>query len=89
MISVRYILGKINAFMGEEKQAKGWKLDLVPKQNGRKFSVIVLWCLCFDRVGTLLRVNGKDAKKYIAILDNNFCPIIVRHFPTGNYLFAG
>ena len=70
------------------KAGEGWRPDLVPKQNGRKLSVMVWGCLCFDGVGTLSRVNGNiNAQKYIEILDDNLWPVLVRHFPAGNYLF--
>lgn len=49
----------------------------------------MIWgCICYDGVGTLTNVNGNiNSEKYIDILENNFWPVNVRHFPHGNYVF--
>lgn len=44
--------------------------------------------ICYEGVGTLTSVNGNiNSEKYIEILENNLWPVIVRHFPHGNYVF--
>lgn len=49
----------------------------------------MIWgCICYDGIGTLTSVNGNiNSEKYIDILENNLWPVIVRHFPHGNYVF--
>lgn len=57
-------------------------------QSKSKLSVMIWGCICYDGVETLTIVNGKvNSEKYIDILENNLWPVIVRHFPHGNYVF--
>lgn len=61
---------------------------LVCAPSNRKLSVMIWGCICYDGVGTLTSVNGNiNSQKYIEILENNLWPVIVRHFPHGNYVF--
>lgn len=61
---------------------------LVCAPSKSKLSVMIWGCICYDGVGTLTSVNGNiNSEKYIDILENNLWPVIVRHFPHGNYVF--
>ena len=81
-------VGENNRVYVWKKAGEGWRPDLVARQNGRKFSIMVWECFCFHGVGTLCRVEGNiNSDKYIDILDTNLWPVIARHFPDGAYLF--
>lgn len=81
-------VGENNRVYVWKKAGEGWRPDLATRQNGRKFSVMVWGCLCFNGVATLCRVEGNiNSEKYINILGTNLWPVIARHFPDGSYLF--
>lgn len=53
-----------------------------------KFSLMIWACITYDGVGTLTVVEGNvNAQGYINILDNNLWPVVVRHFPAGDFIF--
>lgn len=81
-------VGENNRVYVWKKTGEGWRPDLAARQNGRKFSIMVWGCLCFNDVGNLCQVEGKiNSEKYINILDTNLWPVIACHFPDGSYLF--
>ena len=50
---------------------------------------MILGCICYDGVGTLVAVEGNiNAVKYIEILDKNLWPVIVWYFDNDDYLFV-
>ena len=54
----------------------------------RQISLMIWGCVCYNRVGTLTPVEGNiNAEKNIAIVDNNLCPVITRHFDNSDYIF--
>lgn len=81
-------VGENNRVYVWKKTGEGWRPDLAARQNGRKFSIMVWGCLCFNDVGNLCQDEGKiNSEKYIDILDTNLWPVIACHFPDGSYLF--
>ena len=51
-------------------------------------SLMIWGCITYNGFGTLTTVNGNiNAAKYIEILEDNLCPVIVRHYSEENYIF--
>lgn len=67
---------------------EAWLPECISPGVNKKISVMIWGCINFNCVGTICRVNGNiNSQKYIKILENNLWPVVVRHFPDGNYLF--
>ena len=71
------------------KTGEGWRPDLVTVDAPRpRFEIMIWGCVSWYGVGTLASVDGNiNSVKYQEILDDNLWPVLVRHFPDGNYIF--
>ena len=51
-------------------------------------SVMFWGCITYHGVGTLVAIDGNmNTDKYISVLDDNRCPIVVRHFSDRPWIF--
>ena len=86
MTNVKWKLVIITAFKSGESPMK----LTTPILCARQRRVKVLLCygdVFFYGVGTLTSAKGNiNAEKYIEVLENKLCPVIVRLFPHGNYV---
>ena len=70
--------------LGQNRKIYVWrKADerLRPECVGHRASVMFWVCISYYGVGTLTPVEGNmNTEKYISVLNDNFCPVIARHF---------
>lgn len=61
---------------------------MVQTCKNKVLKVMVWGCICWNGVGTLVKVDGIiNAHKYEQVLDNHLWPVIARHFPDNSYIF--
>ena len=69
-------------------RGEGYRHDLIPSTQDRKYQVMIWGGICWYSVGTLTCITGNiNSEKYKTILEDNIWPVIARHFPENQYLF--
>ena len=70
------------------KRGEGYRPDLVPSAQDRKYQVMIWGCICWYGVGTLRFITVNiNSEKYKTILGDNILPVNARHFLENQYLF--
>ena len=84
--------------LGDDRKVEVWKFDGEgsnrpelygdPIEGQKKVEVMFWGCITSKGVGTLHFFEGNaNALKYIDLLEAQLWPVIIKHFPDGNYIF--
>lgn len=86
----KVVLGQNNRVYIWRKAGEEWLPACIsPGAPPKPAMSLMLWgCITWNGVGTLTVVNGNiNANKYIDILEEQLWPVVVKIFPTNDYIF--
>ena len=66
------VTGTKNRIYIWRKDGEGYRPDLIPSTQDRKYQVMIWGCICWHSVGTLTYITGNiNSEKYKTILEDN------------------